>query len=117
MKCPQVERERTPAYAGGRGQCTGSLQSNTPRRLRARQPALPTGNAARVADLCGNTLNPRRTDKDETMLYTLIAILVVLWLLGFTLNVGGGLIHTLLVIAAVIFLFNLINGRRSLSSS
>lgn len=51
------------------------------------------------------------------MLYTLIAILVVLWLLGFTLNVGGGLIHALLVIAAVVFLFNLINGRRSLSSS
>lgn len=51
------------------------------------------------------------------MLYTLVAILVVLWLLGFTLNVGGGLIHTLLVIAAVVFLFNLISGRRSLPSS
>lgn len=51
------------------------------------------------------------------MLYTIIAILLVLWLLGFTLNVGGGLIHTLLVIAAVVFLFNLLSGRRSLSSS
>lgn len=47
------------------------------------------------------------------MLYTIAAILLVLWLLGFSMNVGGGLIHTLLVIAAVVFLFNLISGRRS----
>jgi hypothetical protein len=84
---------------------------------RGSQKPCRLGTLARVAVLCGSTLNPKRTDKDEVMLYTLIAILVVLWLLGFTLNVGGGLIHTLLVIAAVIFLFNLINGRRSLSSS
>lgn len=47
------------------------------------------------------------------MLYTIVGILLILWLLGFTMNVGGGLIHTLLVIAAVVFLFNLISGRRS----
>ena len=47
------------------------------------------------------------------MLWTAIAILFVLWLLGFSLNVGGGLIHALLVIAIVVFLFNLISGRRS----
>lgn len=47
------------------------------------------------------------------MLYTIVAILLVLWLLGFSMQVGGGLIHTLLVIAAVIFLFNLLSGRRS----
>jgi Family of unknown function (DUF5670) len=48
------------------------------------------------------------------MLYTIVGILLVLWLLGFSMNVGGGLIHTLLVIAAAAFLFNLISGRRSL---
>ncbi len=48
------------------------------------------------------------------MLYTIIGILLVLWLLGFSMNVGGGLIHALLVIAIVVFLFNLITGRRSL---
>jgi Family of unknown function (DUF5670) len=48
------------------------------------------------------------------MLYTLIAILLVLWLLGFSLNVGGGLIHALLVIAVVVFLFNLLSGRRAM---
>ena len=47
------------------------------------------------------------------MLYTIVAILLVLWLLGFSMHVGGGLVHTLLVIAAVVFLFNLISGRRS----
>jgi hypothetical protein len=47
------------------------------------------------------------------MLWTAVVILFVLWLLGFSLNVGGGLIHALLVIAIVVFLFNLISGRRS----
>ena len=46
------------------------------------------------------------------MLWTLAAILVVLWLLGFTMNVGGGLIHALLVIALVVVVFNFISGRR-----
>jgi hypothetical protein len=48
------------------------------------------------------------------MLYTIIGILLVLWILGFSMHVGGGLIHALLVIAIVVFLFNLISGRRSM---
>jgi len=48
------------------------------------------------------------------MLYTILGILLVLWLLGFSMNVGGGLIHTLLVIAVVVFLINTLSGRRSL---
>ena len=48
------------------------------------------------------------------MLYTIIAVLLVLWLLGFTLSVGGGLIHLLLVIALVVFVVNLITGRRAI---
>jgi hypothetical protein len=47
------------------------------------------------------------------MLYTIVGILLVLWLLGFSMHVGGGLIHALLVIAAIVFLFNLFSGRRS----
>lgn len=47
------------------------------------------------------------------MLYTLIAILVVLWLVGLLAHVGGGLIHILLVVAAIVFLFNLLSGRRA----
>ncbi len=46
------------------------------------------------------------------MLYTIVLVLLALWLLGFTMSVGGGLIHLLLVIAAVVLLFNLFSSRR-----
>jgi len=46
------------------------------------------------------------------MLWTIITILVLLWLLGFIAHVGGGLIHLLLVIAAIVLIFQLITGRR-----
>jgi hypothetical protein len=36
----------------------------------------------------------------------------VLWLLGFSFHVAGGLIHLLLVIALVVLIFNLLSGRR-----
>jgi hypothetical protein len=48
------------------------------------------------------------------MLWTIIVILVVLWLLGFISHVGGALIHLLLVIAVVVLVINLIQGRRGL---
>lgn len=47
------------------------------------------------------------------MLWTLIVVLLILWLLGFSFSVGGGLIHLLLVVAAVVLLFQLISGRRA----
>ena len=46
------------------------------------------------------------------MLWTIIVILVVLWLLGFSFNIGGGLIHILLVIALIVLVYNLLTGRR-----
>jgi hypothetical protein len=46
------------------------------------------------------------------MLYTIIVVLVVLWLLGLVAHIGGGLIHLLLVIALVVFIFNLVTGRK-----
>jgi hypothetical protein len=48
------------------------------------------------------------------MLWTIFVILVVLWLLGFSLHIGGSLIHILIVIAVVVLIFNLISGRRGL---
>jgi hypothetical protein len=36
----------------------------------------------------------------------------VLWLLGFIGHIGGGLIHLLLVIAVIVLIFQLIQGRR-----
>jgi hypothetical protein len=48
------------------------------------------------------------------MLWTIFVVLVVLWLLGFTLHIGGGLIHILIVIAVIVLIYNLIAGRRGL---
>ena len=47
------------------------------------------------------------------MLYTIIGILVVLWLVGLLAHIGGGLIHILLVIALIVFIYNMITGRRA----
>jgi hypothetical protein len=47
------------------------------------------------------------------MLWTIFVILLVLWLLGFTLHIGGSLIHLLIVVAVVVLIFNLISGRRA----
>jgi len=52
------------------------------------------------------------------ILWTVVVILVVLWLLGFVLNVAGlagsGLIHILLVIAAIVLVYNLMTGRKGI---
>ncbi len=45
------------------------------------------------------------------ILWTLITILFVLWIIGFVAHIGGGLIHLLLVVAVVLFVFNLLTGR------
>jgi hypothetical protein len=47
------------------------------------------------------------------MLWTILVVLVVLWLLGFATNVAGGLIHLLLVVALVVLIAQLISGRRT----
>ncbi|GAC1371676.1 MAG: hypothetical protein NVSMB39_5660 [Candidatus Saccharimonadales bacterium] len=46
------------------------------------------------------------------MIWTIIGILLVLWLLGLIGNIGGGLIHLLLVIAVIVFIYDLITKRR-----
>ncbi|HEY1744711.1 MAG TPA: lmo0937 family membrane protein [Granulicella sp.] len=48
------------------------------------------------------------------MLWTIIVILFILWLLGFSLHIGGALIHLILVVAVVVLIFNLLTGRRGL---
>jgi uncharacterized membrane protein YtjA (UPF0391 family) len=47
------------------------------------------------------------------MLWTLVVLLLIFWLLGFAFDVAGGIIHVLLVIAVVLFLVNLLTGRRT----
>lgn len=48
------------------------------------------------------------------MLWTIVGILFVLWLLGFSFSVGGGLIHLLLVIAVIVLVVRLISGRKAI---
>jgi hypothetical protein len=46
------------------------------------------------------------------MLWTIVALFLILWLLGFSFSIGGSMIHLLLVVALVILVFNLVSGRR-----
>jgi len=48
-----------------------------------------------------------------SILYVIGAVLVALWLIGFLLHIGGGLIHLILVVAVIVFLFQFISGRRA----
>jgi len=47
------------------------------------------------------------------MLWAIFVILLVLWLLGFSFHIAGGLIHLLLVVAVAVLVINLISGRRT----
>jgi hypothetical protein len=47
------------------------------------------------------------------MLWTIFVVLLVLWLLGFSLHIAGGLIHLLLVVALVVLVINLLSGRQT----
>ncbi|MGA7295797.1 MAG: lmo0937 family membrane protein [Terriglobales bacterium] len=45
------------------------------------------------------------------MLWTVFVVLLILWVLGFSLHIAGGLIHLLLVVALVVLVINLVSGR------
>ena len=46
------------------------------------------------------------------MLWTILVIILILWLIGFLAKVGGGLIHLLLIVAVVVLVLQLVTGRR-----
>jgi uncharacterized protein DUF5670 len=54
-----------------------------------------------------------RQKEISNMLWTILVILLVLWLIGVLSHVGGGLIHLLLVVAVVVLIINLVTGRRA----
>ena len=45
------------------------------------------------------------------LLWTIIVVVFVLWLLGYILHFGGGLIHLLLLVVVVLVVYNLLTGR------
>ena len=58
---------------------------------------------------------PHITQKEVVMLWTIFVVLVILWLLGLVSGYTiGGFIHILLVIAIVVVLIRIIQGRRPL---
>jgi len=52
-------------------------------------------------------------EREGVMLWTILVVLMILWLLGFSLHIGGGLIHLLLVVGLVVLVINLLSGRRT----
>lgn len=46
------------------------------------------------------------------LIWTGVGILIILWILGFSINIGGGLIHLLLVLAVIGIVYNVFVGRR-----
>ncbi len=47
------------------------------------------------------------------MLWTILVILLIMWALGFSLNIAGGLVHLILVVALVVLILQLVTGRRA----
>lgn len=47
------------------------------------------------------------------LIWTAVAVLFILWLLGFSVHIGGSLIHLLLVLALIGIAYNLLTGRRA----
>jgi hypothetical protein len=47
------------------------------------------------------------------LLWTVIVVLFVMWALGLVFSIGGGMIHALLVVAAVLVVFNLLTRGRA----
>jgi hypothetical protein len=48
------------------------------------------------------------------MLWTILLVLLILWVLGaFVIPVGGGLIHLLLVLAVIVLVYQFVTGRRA----
>jgi hypothetical protein len=48
----------------------------------------------------------------SNLIWTAAVILFIFWLLGFSINIGGGLIHLLLVLVLIAIVYNLVTGRR-----
>ena len=48
------------------------------------------------------------------MIWMILAVLVILWVIGFTVDLVGGLIHLLLVVAAIVLVIKLVSGRNIL---
>ncbi|MFC4711368.1 lmo0937 family membrane protein [Planococcus dechangensis] len=46
------------------------------------------------------------------ILWIILVVILAIWVIGFLMDVAGGLIHILLVIAAIVLIVNLVTGRK-----
>ncbi|MEC2071550.1 lmo0937 family membrane protein [Alkalihalophilus marmarensis] len=46
-------------------------------------------------------------------MWTILIIILILWLLGFSFEIAGNLIHILLVIALIVFIVRMLTGRKA----
>ncbi|MBU9672320.1 lmo0937 family membrane protein [Planococcus sp. CP5-4] len=46
------------------------------------------------------------------ILWIILVVILAVWVIGFLLDVAGGLIHILLIIAAIVLIINLVTGRK-----
>jgi O-antigen ligase len=75
--------------------------------------AYPRSSAAQLCFAVWTCTCTHAPQRSKTMLWTIFAVLLVLWLLGIaTSYTAGGLIHVLLVIALVVMVIRLFQGRR-----
>jgi len=56
-----------------------------------------------------------REDNSKPMLRAIVAVLLILWLLGFVLHIAGGVIHLLAVIAIVVLIYDLVARKKPVS--
>ncbi len=97
---------RADARAEGRAGGCADAGGSGPRENCALTPPMPTVSSYLDRE-------PTPSEGGPAVLWTIIVILLVLWLLGFLTGAVGNLIWILLVVAAVVLLFQLLSGRRS----
>ena len=47
------------------------------------------------------------------ILWAILVVVLIVWLIGLLADIGGGLIHILLIVALAILIYNLVTGRRA----
>ena len=56
--------------------------------------------------------NERQVENMGRILWIILVVILAIWVIGFLMDVAGGLIHILLVIAAIVLIINLVTGRK-----
>ncbi|HEX8941294.1 MAG TPA: lmo0937 family membrane protein [Candidatus Limnocylindrales bacterium] len=76
-------------------------------------PGRPRQASPSLGPLVAGALDGWAQERDANVLWTILVILVVLWLLGFAAHIAGAFIHLLLVLAVIVLIAQLLSGRRT----